>query len=84
MRKYHFTEIDYDTLVELRKEGDGARLCRLAEKCIRAEYQRLKMDTDHADRSPFDIDANFQYVKSYIEGRKARYRRRREAIMSII
>jgi hypothetical protein len=85
MRKYHFTEITYQTIQTLRDERDEERLCRLAEKCIHSEYRRLKMDiNDKIDRSPFGVEDNFQYVKSYIDGRDARYKHRRACIRSVV
>jgi len=88
MRKYHFTEITYETILRLREEGDEDRLCRLAETCIKAEYRRLNMDMEsikhHMDRSCFKIEQNFQYVKRYIEERDARYKRHRISILSMV
>ena len=87
MRKYHFTEITYDTIVALRDDGDDERLCRLAERCIHAEYRRLRMNTTAAvpipDRSSFAIQDNFLYVKKYIEDRDVRRKQRREALRSL-
>jgi hypothetical protein len=82
MRKYHVTEIRYETIVQLRDEGDEEWLCQLAEQCIHSEYRRLKMDMVDPDRSPFGMEANFKYIKDYIEMREARYKRRRATIFS--
>jgi hypothetical protein len=88
MRKYHFTEIRYATIVTLREDGDEERLCRLAERCIHAEYRRLRMNpTVHynsMDRSSFAIHDNFMYVKNYIEARDVRRKQRRTAILSMV
>ena len=87
MRKYHFTEITYATIVALRDDGDDERLCRLAERCIHAEYRRLRMNMTAAvpipDRSSFAIQDNFLYVKKYIEDRDVRRKQRREALRSL-